>query len=106
MASPTALQRLLPRSGAAPCCPAGTQSCGDSIGAADLAFELAADDRKTGVGSGNPVGRPRKEPAALSPQPRAGSSDNRAECQRILQRQSLGETSAELIERANALGCR
>ena len=90
----------------APVCPAGAQSCSDNIGATVLAFDLAADDRKSGVGGSTPIDRPRKDPAASPPQPRAGSADNRAECQRILQRQSLGETSAELIERANALGCR
>ena len=90
----------------APACPTGIQICGDNFRADVLAFQLAADNRKTGVGSSDPTDRSRKAPAASPPQPRAASADNRAECQRILLRQSLGETSAELMERANALGCR
>ncbi len=98
-------------------CPAGTSVCGDTFGVADLALDVAADDRPTRDAGGDAGARradapaakperPRKELGSAPPQARAGSSDNRAECQRILQRQSLGETGPELIERSKALGCR
>ena len=98
-------------------CPAGTSVCGDMFGVADLALDVAADDRPARDAGGDAGARradapaakperPRKELGSAPPQARAGSSDNRAECQRILQRQSLGETGPELIERSKALGCR
>lgn len=100
-----------------PVCPSATSACGDTFGAAELNLDIAADDppaRDTGsAGSrriddaATKVDRPRKaQSPAAAPTAGVASSDNRAECQRILQRQSLGETGPELIERSKALGCR
>ena len=98
-------------------CRAGTSMCGDAFGAVDLALDVAANDLPARDASGGTgarrtdapdakADRPRKEPGSAAPRARAVSSDNHAECQRILQRQSLGETGPELIERSNVLGCR
>ena len=43
---------------------------------------------------------------ASKPERRVQEPGNSAECARILQRQSLGESSPELIERVKSLGCR
>ena len=50
--------------------------------------------------------RARHKTEALKPERRALAPGNSAECARILQRQSLGESSPELIERVKSLGCR
>ena len=43
---------------------------------------------------------------ASKPERRVQEPGNSAECARVLQRQSLGESSSELIERVKSLGCR
>ncbi len=48
----------------------------------------------------------RHKTEAVKPDRRAQAPGNSAECARILQRQSLGESSPELIERVKLLGCR
>lgn len=45
---------------------------------------------------------PPQKPAARTPE----RPDNSAECARILQRMSLGESGADMIERLKTLGCR
>jgi hypothetical protein len=52
-----------------------------------------------------PVGAP-PPPVVAKPERRQAESANSEECNRIVQRLSLGESSPELIERLKALKCR
>ena len=102
--------------GAAACEP-GAAPCDNAYGFEELEVGVIA------AGGPAPMAKeaaPKPAPSALdrkpartpktaeAPQPerRAQTSGNTAECARILQRLSLGESAADLMQRAKTLGCR
>ncbi len=82
---------------APPPAPAPTPSPAPSPAAPPAAIALPPAARPATT----PKPAPAPKPAAQAPRP-----DNSAECARILQRMSLGESSPEMIERLKTLGCR
>ena len=81
-------------------CPLGAPPCDHDFGAEEFTVDLQPEAKLP------PPAPVEHKPARPAPEAKPDGKANAAECARIIQQMSLGETSADLSERFKRLGCR
>jgi hypothetical protein len=95
-------------------CTSTTPSCDQAYGADDLQIDVEterngsapAKDAASAVASTPKPTRPTRPVEPAQNERRPDAKTNAAECARLLQQMSLGDSSAELTARFKSLGCR